>query len=86
MLAGQKVLSNIILIRTSERMSSEESDIFSENLAYISQIRQNHSTFSLIATKNNLKEVISSEEPGMRLSPNISTTFLKIKMNKYIFL
>ena len=27
MLAGQKVLSNIILIRTSEKMSSEDSDI-----------------------------------------------------------
>ena len=69
MLAGQKVLSNIILIRTSERMSSEESDIFSANLAYISQIRQNHATFSLIATK---KEVISSEEPGITMYKTIA--------------
>ena len=42
-------------------MSWEESAIFSVNLVYIPDIRQNHST---IASKINLKKIISTEVPG----------------------
>ena len=63
--------------RISERMSCEESAISFENIAYIPHIRQNHSTFPDLATKINLRKVISTEVPGIRLSPNVSTTFSK---------
>ena len=48
-----------ILFRISERMSCEELATFFANLADIPYIRQNHSTFELVATKN--KKVISNE-------------------------
>ena len=52
--------------RVSERMSSEESAIFFENLAYNPHITQNYSTFQPIATtKNDLQKVISTEVPGI---------------------
>ena len=48
-----------LINKISERMSCQESATFLTNLAYIPYIRQNHSTFELVATKN--KKVISNE-------------------------
>ena len=41
---------NIGKLRVSEIMCCEESDIFFDNIAYITYIRQNHSTFPSIFT------------------------------------
>ena len=65
--------------RSSERMSCKESVIFFSNLAYIPYVRQNHSTFLLIATKNNLKKVISIEVPSQGLLRGKIKIMLKIK-------
>ena len=43
--------------RISERISCDESATFFENIAYISHIRHNHSTFPDIATIGHSKEV-----------------------------
>ena len=56
---------------------------FPQNLAYIPQIRQNHSTYSPIARKSNLKKVISTEVPGIKtISKIVSTSFSKLKMRR----
>ena len=49
-------------------------------------LQQNPSNFlPYIVTKNNLK-VISTELQGVRLTPNVSTTFSKLKMKKLILM
>ena len=71
--------------RISERMICEELPIFLTDIAHIPHIRQNHSTFPSVTKENNLKKVISTEMPGVRVSFNVFITFLKLKTNK-IFL
>ena len=63
-------------------MSNEESTIFFGNFPYVPYIIQNHSNFPPISKKDSWKKVVSTEVPGLRVSPNVSTKFSKLIMNE----
>ena len=66
-------------------MSCEESAIFFANLAFLSHIRQHHSTSLYSSTKIAPKKLISTEVIDIILSLNASSTFSKLMLNKKMF-
>ena len=55
------------------------------NLAYIPHIRQNHATSLHSSTRISLIKVISTEGPGLRLSPKYFYHIIKVKNEEIFF-